>query len=246
MKKSLIAGMAILVASNAAAEFEIEGARTASQQVAMELTNSIRVGDVSSGDVRSAHSVGVSYGAFQYWTTGFSVEIENTQGKDSSFDVNGIEWSNNFQIVGSPEGAPASPFAMSLYSAFEIDLTGGQDIDFKVGPVFEYATGATSLAANTFFDVPMQGAGNTAFNYALGTMYSLNESVALGVEAHGEIESVFDGAPSVSDQEHFAGPAVDVAFEVDGQEIGAHFGAFYGLTDATPTLGIAANLEFGF
>ena len=239
-----IAGIAALTATNAFAEFEIKESRTASQEVALELTNSIRVGDVSSGEERSSHEVGVNYGAFEYWTTGFAVELENRQG--DTFDVGGIEWSNNFQIVGTPEGDPESPFAMSIYSAIEFSLDGSRDVEFAVGPTFEFISGATSFNANTFFQIPTGNNENVSLAYALGTMYSLSDSLALGVEAHGEFDSVFEGSSDLSDQEHFAGPSVNYAFEVDDSEVEAHFGAFYGLTEATPTLGIAANLEFGF
>ena len=241
-KIATLAAVAILAAGNAAAEFEIKESRTASQEVAMELTNSIRVGDVSSGQMRSSHEVGVKYGAFESWTTGFAVELENRQG--DTFDVGGIEWSNNFQIVGSRE--PESPFAMSIYSALELDLDGSEDVEFTIGPTFEFLSGPATFNANTFFNVPASNDEKVSLQYALGTMYSLTDNFALGIEAHGEFEAIFDGASSTANEEHFAGPAMDFEFEVDDADVGAHFGAFYGLTDATPTLGIAANLEFGF
>lgn len=229
MKKfAALAGTAILIAGNAAAEFEIEGPRTASQQVAMELTNSIRVGDVSSGEVRSEHSIGVNYGAFEYWTTGFAIELENRQG--DTFDVGGIEWSNNFQIIGSPEGEIESPFALSLYSSLEFSFDGSQDVEFNVGPAFEYNSGSASFSGNTFFNIPASDGEEVGLQYAFGTMYSLNESLALGVEAHGEFEGIFESSSDISQQEHFAGPAINYEFELDDQDVEAHFGAFYGLT----------------
>ncbi|MEM7210933.1 MAG: hypothetical protein AAF479_03410 [Pseudomonadota bacterium] len=243
-RTTLLAGAAMLIASSAAAEFEIEESRTASQKVSMELINSIRVGDVSSGQVRSSHEVGVHYGAVEGWSTGFAIELENRQG--DTFDVGGIEWSNNFQIVGGPEDAPESPFAMSIYTAFEFNLDGSEDVEFKIGPTFEYLSGPATFNANTFFNIPASDDENVSLQYAVGSMYALSDSFALGVEAHGEFESIFNGSSQTSDEEHFAGPAMDVEFEVDNAEVGAHFGAFYGLTDATPTVGIAANLEFGF
>jgi opacity protein-like surface antigen len=245
MKKiALLAGTAILIAGNAAAEFEIEEPRTASQEVALELTNSIRVGDVSSGQTRSEHSVGVNYGAFEYWTTGFAIELENRQG--DSFDLGGIEWSNNFQILGTPEGEPESAFALSLYSSFEFSFDGSQDVEFNIGPAFEYNSGAVALRGNTFFNIPASDDEEVGLQYALGTMYALSEDLELGVEAHGDFESIFKGSSDISEQEHFAGPAMNYEFVLDNSEVEAHFGAFYGLTDATPTVGIAANLEFGF
>ena len=247
MKKiALLAGTTILIAGNAAAEFEIKESRTASQEVTLELANTIRVGDVNSGEERTSHEVGVNYGAFEYWTTGFAIEIENEQG--SSFDVGGIEWSNNFQIVGTPEDSEVeSAFAMSIYSAFEFSLDGSKNIEFTVGPTFEYEAGATTFNANTLFYVPTGDADeNVGLKYALGTMYSLNDAMALGIEAHGDFESIFEGSSEISDQEHFAGPAMNYEFELDNSEVEAKLGAFYGLTEASPTVGIAANLEFGF
>ena len=246
MKKiAVLAGASLLIAGNAAADFEIESPRTASQEVSLELTNTIRVGDVSSSEERSEHEVGVNYGAFEYWTTGFAIGLENRQGQ--TFDVDSIEWSNNFQIFGSPEGEEPSPFAVSLYSAFEFSLDGSTDIEFTVGPVFEYLAGPTTFSANTFFYIPTGSSDeNVGLEYAVGTMYSLSDALALGVEAHGDFENIFEGSSDVSNQEHFAGPAINYEFELDNSEVEAKLGAFYGLTEATPTLGIAANLEFGF
>jgi hypothetical protein len=243
-KTALLAGTAILIAGNAAADFEIEKPRTASQQVALELTNSIRVGDVNSGQTRSEHSVGVNYGAFEYWTTGFAIEVENRQG--DTFDLGEIEWSNNFQIMGTPEGEPESAFALSLYSSVNFSLDGSEDVAFKIGPAFEYKSGAASFNGNTFFHIPTSDNAEVGLQYALGTMYSLSDALALGVEAHGDFDAIFKGTSDISDQEHFAGPAMNYEFDLDNSEVEAHFGAFYGLTDATPTVGIAANLEFGF
>lgn len=210
----------------------------------MELTNSIRIGGVGSGDLRSEHSAGVNYGAFQFWDTGFAVELENRQG--DTFDVGAIEWSNNFQIVGSSEGEALSPYAVSLYSAWNFNLDGSEDITFTVGPAVEVVSGAASFVSNTFFEVPIGEDGATKFEYALGVMYDIGSGIEVGVEAHGEVEQVFDGAPTISEQEHFAGPAVDFDLEVDNSEVGFHLGAFIGLTDATPDVGVAANLELGF
>ncbi|MEL7470732.1 MAG: hypothetical protein AAFN27_19935 [Pseudomonadota bacterium] len=243
-RTALIAAIAVLAYGPAFAEFEIEDARTASQQVEMEIVNSISVGSVRSGDIRSEHSFGVNYGAFRFWDTGFAVEIENRQG--DTFDLGAIEWSNNFQIVGSGEGETPSPYAVSLYSAWNFNLDGSEDITFTVGPVFEVVSGPTSVVTNTFFEIPIGEDGATSFDYAMGVMYDVGSGLDVGVEIHGEIEQVFDGAPSVNDQEHFAGPALDYEFVVDDGEVDFHFGTFIGLTDATPDVGVAANLNLGF
>ncbi len=186
----------------------------------------------------------MNYGAFEYWTTGFAIELENRQG--DTFDVGGIEWSNNFQILGSPEGEPESAFALSLYSSFEFSFDGSQDVEFNIGPAFEYTSGEATFSGNTFFNIPASNDEKVGLQYGFGSMYSLNDSLALGVEAHGEFEGIFEGSSNISEQEHFAGPALNYEVALDDQEVEAHFGAFYGLTDATPTVGLAANLEFGF
>lgn len=245
MKKiAVLAVLGALIAAPASAQFKVEQARTASQQVELELTNSIRVGNVLSGTQRSAHRAKVNYGAFESLTLGFGIEVENRSQADSN--VTGLIWSSNLQLLGSPLGEPRSAYALSLYSEFSMETANQQRVDFLVGPVVEADAGGASSTINAFFDIPVKGGGQTDFEYAMSSMYNFTPNLALGLELHGEVPQVFGGAPNVNSQEHFAGPAVDYQFEVDGSKVGAHLGAFYGLTDVSPDFGIAANLSFGF
>ena len=60
----------VLFSTQAHAQFRVEEAETTENRVVVSLDNSVFVGDVSTGDTRSAHSFSVDWGIIHAWTTG--------------------------------------------------------------------------------------------------------------------------------------------------------------------------------
>ncbi|MEM7060163.1 MAG: hypothetical protein AAF557_21485 [Pseudomonadota bacterium] len=247
MKYSALAFLGVLLATGPAfAGFEVEEPTTASQEVEMELVNTVRVGGVSLGDNVSEHEIGVSYGALEFFEIGIAFEIENERGETVS--PGGFEIHSKLAIFGGETEPGGQLFDMAIYSEFSFNFDDDDDRTFAVGPIFGFNVDPVTIITNSFFVIPLaDDTENTGFEYAVGAMYDVNDSVAVGFEAHGEVDSIFVGAPSLSDQEHYLGPAIQLSFEPEeDREVGLRLGSFFGLTDATADLGLSANLELGF
>ena len=247
MKHVALAALGVAMATGSAfAGFEIEKATTASQQVELELNNSVRVGGVTMGSTVSEHEVEVNYGALEFFEIGLGFEIENIRGQGAR--TGGFEAHTKFAVFGSEPGQPEQFFNMAIYSEFSFSFNDDDDREFSVGPILGFNFDPVHVTTNGFFVIPVGDSNlNTGFTYAVGAMYDVSDNFALGFEAHGEVPSVFAGAPPLSSQEHFIGPALSVKFEPeDDREVGLRLGSFFGLTSATPDVGVSANLELGF
>jgi len=243
---ALATAAALLLASPAFAQFQIESSTTASQQVELELLNTIRTGSFAAGTDRSAHEAGVNWGALKFWNAGLSVLIVNPRG--GSPTVDGVRWTSTVAIFGGEAGPGINGMSLALYMDVLLDLGTPEQHVLTIGPALGGDFAPLEVALNTFATIPLSGANrDVGFRYAAGAMYDVSHSVALGMEAHGEIPRVFDNRPSFSRQEHVLGPALRLRLEPENSR-GAdlRLGSFFGLTSAAPTVGLSANLELDF
>lgn len=236
---SLAAGLA-LVATNASAQFEIEDSTTASQEVRMEILNTIRTGSVATGSDRNSHEFGVKYGALEGWQPTLSFLIGNPT--NASMMVHGFRFGSTIAILGGE--VSDSAFSLGFYSEVFYDFQNRNNRTVALGPAMGYEQANWSVELNTFVTIPLN-AGDVGFRYAFGGSYDVTEMVALGAEAHGSVSSVFED-PDVSRDEHVAGPTLRLALDADGKDVALRLGTFFGLTDAAPTMAVSANLELGF
>lgn len=239
-----ITALAALVAVPATA-YEIEEATTASQEVKLELENTVRVGSVPTGEARSEHEVAVTYGALKYWTVGLGFELENTSGSGSS-GLNQISWISKIGLLGG-EGGP-SAVDLALYTEVELDLDDTDERTLVIGPAVGFSFDPVSVGVNAFQTIPLgNGPNDLGFSYGVGAMFEVSPGLEVGVEAHGEIPAIYNNITPVEEQEHVVGPRVIYEFEPEeGREVGVSLGSFFGLTNASPDLGVSANLELGF
>ena len=247
MKYAALTVLGIALASSPSfAGFEVESATTASQEVELELINTVRVGGVTLGENVSEHEIGLTYGAFEFFEIGLAFEIENERG--DVVGPGGFEVSSKLAILGGETQPGEQLIDMAIYSELSFDFNDNTDRAFTVGPIFGLNFNPVRVTTNSFFVVPISNdTENTGFEYAVGAMVDVSSSVAVGFEAHGEVDSIFNNVPSLGDQEHYAGPAIAVSFEPEeDREVGLRLGSFFGLTDATSDLGLSANLELGF
>lgn len=245
-RATLVAVTASLIAAPAYAQFEIEDATTESQSVEMELLNTVRVGGIAQGQVTSEHEVGVSYGALRSWEIGIGFQLEKRKGEQ--LDFNGLVLSSKVAILGGETSSQDELIDLAVFSEFTFAFDDEDDHLLTVGPAVGVNVDPVDVDANVFFEIPVSGDDEkVGLEYALGAMYAVNESLSLGLEAHGEVPNVFNETPAVKRQEHMAGPALSFTFEPEpDREVGVHLGTFVGLTSASPKVGLAANLELGF
>lgn len=247
MKYSALTILGVLLASgHAFAGFEVESPTTASQEVELELINTVRVGGVVLGENVSEHEVGFRYGAFEGLQLGITFEVENERGKTPA--PGGFEISSKLAIIGGELEPGASSFDMAIYSQFSFDFDDDDDRALSVGPILGFNFDPISVVTNSFFVIPLaDDTRDTGFEYSVGAMVDVADNVAVGFEAHGEVASIFAGAPSLGSQEHYIGPALAFSFEPEqDREVGVRIGSFFGLTDTTSNVGLSANLELGF
>lgn len=246
MKPAISAtALAVALLALPAAAFELEEGTTEENSVEMEISNSVFLGDVDNGDDRSTHEVGVTWGLLHGWSTGLAFELTNEAGGEIAFE--GVEWSNTIAILGGETERGPEGLTLALFTAFEFEFEESDDVELTIGPAIGIELDPIELTVNPFVTVPLGGGSDAGFTYALGAYYEVSDDLAVGIEAHGEIEDAFSNAPGLSQQEHFIGPAI--AFEIEAEEdreVEFRLGSFFGLTEATPTVGLSLNLELGF
>lgn len=245
MKRTIaLAAVVAALPGLAIAGFELESATTEENAVSMEIENTIFFGDVNTGDTLSQHEIGVSWGVLNPWTTSLSFEITTEQG--GSPELDGIEWSNTFGLIGG-EASVSDELAVAIYTSLEFEFDGNEDVTLTVGPAIEYGIGSVDLGLNTFVEIPINGGNDAGFVYAIGASSEVAQGLSVGLELHGEIEEAFSNAADFDQQTHFLGPVVEVESGI-GAEQGAEIrlGIFGGLTDATPSVAVSANVGFDF
>ena len=98
--------------------------------------------------------------------------------------------------------------------------------------------------ANPFFEKTFgrNRVEGIALNYGWNVKYTLNDTLAVGVEGFGLIENL--GASSSSaEQHHRLGPALFATIKLGEQlTITPDVGLFFGLTEATPSLTLKFNV----
>ena len=236
---SMAAALA-LVATTASAQFDIEDSKTASQEVTMELINTIRGGNLGRGTDRTSHEIGLKYGALEGWQPQLSFVLVNRVG--DSMTMGGFRFGSTIGLLGGE--VSDSAFSLGIYSEVFYDFDNRDRRTVSVGPAMGYDQPNWSVALNAFATIPLND-GDVGFRYAFGGSYDVSKMIAVGAEAHGTVSSVFED-PDIDRDEHFAGPTVRLAFDADGRDVALRVGSFFGLTDASPLIAVSANLELGF
>ncbi len=235
-----IAAAMTLMASTASAQFDIEDSTTASQEVKLEILNTIRTGSIPANANRNEHEVGVTYGALEGWAPRLSFLITNP--RNGTIGVTGLRFSSVIGILGGE--VSDSDFSLGFYSGVFYDFDNSNNRFVEIGPTIGYKQPDWSVALNTFATIPLND-GDVGFNYAVGGSYKVTEMFAFGAEAHGTVSSVFEDV-DISSDEHVIGPTMTLALDAEGKDVALRLGTFFGLTDAAPTMAVSANLELGF
>lgn len=243
MRKIILAAAIVALPGIASAGFEIEDATTEENAVEFEIENTIFFGDVDTGDTLSEHEIGLSWGVLNPWTTSISFEFEVEQGETIGLD--GMEWSNTFGLVGG-EASVSDELAVALYTSLAFEFDSAEDVSLTIGPAVEYGVGNVELGLNTFVQIPLDGGDDAGFVYAIGASTEVSPGIDVGLEAHGEIAEAFTNAADFDQQEHFLGPVIEIEAEEGDQAAEIRLGVFAGLTDATPSVAVSANVGLGF
>ena len=157
------------------------------------------------GNRSQAASIGLGYGAKEYWFT----ELYLKQERDGSDIANIAEWENKFQLTDTGE----YPFDVGLITELEAPLSADAPWEFKLGPLFQTEFGKLQLNGNLLFErafgktdesgVPY----STEFGYQWQIKYRWQPVFEYGLQGFGDMGEWNDwNMPA--DQSHRIGPAI--------------------------------------
>lgn len=194
---------------------------------------------------QSAASVGFGYGATQWWFTEAYVKYEKETGGRARYDA--FEWENKFQLT-----EPNRFFVdVGLITEIEIPRERREEgYEFKMGPLFQWDTGAVRWNANLLFERVFRGSSGeprvTEMGYQLQARYDLGPAIGVGVQAFGEMGK-WDHWEPRNEQSHRAGPALFGKVKLGGREAIKYNAAWlHGVGEGAPrnTLRVQAEYEF--
>ena len=194
---------------------------------------------------QSAASVGFGYGATQWWFTEAYLKYEKETGERTKYDA--FEWENKFQLT-----EPNRFFVdVGLITEIEIPKERREEgYEFKVGPLFQWDTGAVRWNANLLFERVFRGSSEeqrvTEMGYQLQARYDPTPAIGIGVQAFGEMGK-WDHWEPRSEQNHRAGPALFGKVKLGGREAIKYNAAWlHGVGEGAPRNTVRVQAEYEF
>jgi len=194
---------------------------------------------------QSAAALSVGYGATPWWFTELYVNYEKESPERFKYDA--FEWENKFQLT-----EPNQYFVdVGLLAEIEIPREHATEgYELKLGPLFQWDTGAVRWNANLFFERRFRGQPEeprrTEMQYQLQARVPVRHGLDVGAQAFGEMGPWNHWEPR-DEQLHRIGPAIFGKVKLEGRE-SIQWNAAYlvPLTDATPRNSFRVQVEYEF
>lgn len=202
-----------------------------------------KFGTIDSDPRESLASLGLGYGANDWWWTEAYVKYAREGSADIKYDA--FEWENKFQLTETGK----YPVDVGLITEIEIPRDRDEEgIELKVGPLFQTEFGKLQLNGNLLFEKHFDAAVSspTQAGYQWQAKYRWQPSLEYGLQGFGDLGD-WDHWDTTSEQSHKMGPAIFGKFSAgDHQTIKYNAAWLFGLTGATPdnTFRLQAELEF--
>lgn len=201
----------------------------------------IKYGDASAGNRTQVSSVGLGYGAAEYWFT----EVYLKQERNGSAIANLTEWENKFQLTDTGE----YPVDFGFVTELEAPLTSNTPWEFKVGGLLQSEFGKLQLNGNVLFKRAFGLAGSsydTQLLYQWQAKYRWQPVLEFGVQGFGELGKWNDWDKQ-ADQNHCIGPAVFGKFALGNRQAVKYNAAWlFGASDAAPDHTLRMQVEYEF
>jgi hypothetical protein len=195
-----------------------------------------------SGETNQVASLGVGYGATDWWFTEVYLKTEH-ESRDPRLNI--LEFENKFQLTETGK----YPVEVGLITELEFPLNGdGEPNEFKFGTLFQTEFGQLQLNGNLLLETKFGGDGpsETAFHYQWQTKYRWHKEFEFGLQGFGETGEWNDWASS-NEQEHRLGPAIFGKVSLGGRgSIKYNAAWLIGMTDATPDNTFRTQVEYEF
>ena len=188
-----------------------------------------------------AASLGLGYGATEWWFTDFYVKGER-EGASNGFDA--IEWENKFQLTETGK----YPIDVGFIMEFELPHDRSEGNEFRFGPLFQTDFDLVQINFNPLLtNVSRSVDGNgTYFGYQWQVKYRWQQALEFGVQGFGDMGHVSHLA-STSEQSHRMGPALFGKYNLGGrQAIVWNAALLFGVTAASPDVNFRMQAEFEF
>lgn len=189
-------------------------------------------------------SVGMGYGAAEYWFT----EIYLKREAEAGIGVTLAEWENKFQLLETGK----YPIDLGIITELETPVSGSAPNEIKVGPLLQTEFGRVQLNANLLFERDFGQAGQsnaqftTNFLYQWQVKYRLQPAFEFGAQGLGEMGEWNHWADS-SVQVHKAGPAVFGKISFGHREAIRYNAAWLlGTSPAAPNNTFRVQVEYEF
>lgn len=195
-----------------------------------------------SGETKQVASLGVGYGATDWWFTEVYIKTEH---ESPAPRLNILELENKFQLTETGK----YPLEVGLITELEFPLNqDGEPYEFKFGPLFQTEFDKLQLNGNLLLETKF-GNGNpseTAFQYQWQAKYRWHKEFEFGVQGFGETGEWDDWAQT-DEQEHKMGPAIFGKVQA-GDHAAIKYNAAWliGMTDATPDNTLRMQVEYEF
>jgi hypothetical protein len=240
--KKIAFGLGLLVMGNAYAGPADYVYYPAVEYGEREIDFKFGTGKASGEDRERVSSLGLGYGATEYWFT----EVYFKREEQGSEGLSIAEWENKFQLTETGK----YPIDIGLITEIEAPLQHGNPYEFKFGPLFQTAFGKVQLNANVLFERTFGGGSDeehiTEAGYQWQVKYRWQEALEFGAQGIGEVGewNHWDGR---NEQKHRMGPAVFGKIGLGGREAIRYNAAWLvGVSDAAENSTFRMQVEYEF
>lgn len=196
------------------------------------------------GTLVQVSSMGVGYGAKEYWFTEFYLKQERSGNQVANL----AEWENKFQLAETGK----YPVDIGFITELEVPLSNNVPWEFKFGPLFQTEFGKIQLNANLLFERAFGKADEsgvayaTNFSYQWQAKYRWKEVFEYGLQGLGETGKWNDWDKQ-ADQLHRAGPAVFGKIPLGNRQAIRYNAAWLiGTSTAAPDHTLRMQVEYEF
>jgi hypothetical protein len=190
----------------------------------------------------SAASLGLGYGATQWWFTEVYVKYKRELNENTKFDA--VEWENKFQLTETGQ----YPVDVGFLLEIERPMDHDEGWEVKWGPLFQTEFGKVQLNANLLFQRNYQAveANNLQFFYQWQVKYRWKPEFEYGLQGFGEMGDYDHWSPQ-DEQVHKLGPAIFGKLPLGGgQAIRYNAAWLLGASKAAPDNTLRLQVEYEF
>ena len=195
----------------------------------------------------AAGSLGFGWGATPWWFTEAYVKYQREPGDRTRYDA--FEWENKFQLTETGKHFVDVGFITEIEVPREHRDEG---YELKVGPLFQWDTGAVQWNANLLFERVLRGHAEpgepriTEMGYQLQVKHRASPAFEYGVQAFGEMGDWKHWEPA-DEQKHVLGPAVFGKVKMGTREAIRYNAAWlFGASRSAPNSTLRVQMEYEF